>query len=579
MLALIGLSNANAQVGIGTTDPDPSAKLEVNSANNDKGFLPPRMSTTDRDNIAGATAGLVIYNTTTNTLQFSDGTNWVDLADNSTTGVSGTEPAGNGDVGIGTPTPNVNAVLDVESTTQGFLPPRLTTAERNVLPSPAEGLVIFNTDRSTLEFCDGTNWIDLSNNTIVASPNTAPATTAGNVGVGTTTPDSSAALDLEANDKGFLPPRMTDAQRDAIAEPAEGLVIFNTDAKCLEFFDASFWVNQCTGEVSAVDNANLTVANPTYQGPSPIDSRGVGYNAEAVPAASTITVELSNSSADAQNYALLATDPATGLEYSASGNIAGNATGVAVVLTSNEQMMDEDFFGTITMPLEGTSSTLDLEPRIDIKSIPANETVVNAVSNPNTGQKWMDRNLGARQVATASDDGLSYGNLYQWGRGSDGHEIIVLDGDNPSTVREGLNGTTSTLATSANPGHSDFVTVDASPNDWLATPDDNLWQGAGGVNNPCPSGYRLPTEAELTEEHDDFSTDNAAGAFASPLKLPVAGRRNRDTGAIILDGVTGNYWSSTVGGSNARRLHFTSSIALLISNDRAFGFSVRCIKD
>ena len=108
-----------AQVGINDdgSSPDASAMLDVKST--DKGFLPPRMSTSDRDNIAGPTAGLVIYNTTTSTLQFSDGTDWVDLTDNSTTTFSGT-PTGNGDVGIGTTTPDANAALDVESTTKGF---------------------------------------------------------------------------------------------------------------------------------------------------------------------------------------------------------------------------------------------------------------------------------------------------------------------------------------------------------------------------------------------------------------------------------------------------------------------------
>ena len=49
------------------------------------------------------------------------------------------------------------------------------------------------------------------------------------VGIGTTTPDKSAALDVKATDKGFLAPRLTKAQRDAINAPANGLLIFQTD--------------------------------------------------------------------------------------------------------------------------------------------------------------------------------------------------------------------------------------------------------------------------------------------------------------------------------------------------------------
>ena len=54
----------------------------------------------------------------------------------------------------------------------------------------------------------------------------------------------------------------------------------------------------------------------------------------------------------------------------------------------------------------------------------------------------------------------------------------------------------------------------------------NLWQGVNGINNPCPSGYRIPTEAELDAEHLSWSSDNSAGAIASALKLPMAGYRS-----------------------------------------------------
>ena len=54
---------------------------------------------------------------------------------------------------------------------------------------------------------------------------------------------------------------------------------------------------------------------------------------------------------------------------------------------------------------------------------PSGPTIVNGVTNPSTGKIWMDRNLGAIQVATSSTDENSYGDLYQWGRGADGHQL------------------------------------------------------------------------------------------------------------------------------------------------------------
>ncbi|MBK6966766.1 MAG: hypothetical protein IPH20_23420 [Bacteroidales bacterium] len=63
----------------------------------------------------------------------------------------------------------------------------------------------------------------------------------GNVGIATTTPDPSALLDVSSTTKGFLPPRITTAQRNAIAAPAEGLVIYNTSEKALNVYDGTAW--------------------------------------------------------------------------------------------------------------------------------------------------------------------------------------------------------------------------------------------------------------------------------------------------------------------------------------------------
>ena len=69
-----------AQTGIGTTTPDPSAQLEVSSTS--KGFLPPRMTTEQRDAIVSPATGLVIYNTTTNILEYKIASGWVSLIGN-----------------------------------------------------------------------------------------------------------------------------------------------------------------------------------------------------------------------------------------------------------------------------------------------------------------------------------------------------------------------------------------------------------------------------------------------------------------------------------------------------------------
>lgn len=54
-----------------------------------------------------------------------------------------------------------SAILNVESTTKGFLPPRMTSAQKIAIVSPAEGLMVYDTDLKRPCFHDGTNWITL----------------------------------------------------------------------------------------------------------------------------------------------------------------------------------------------------------------------------------------------------------------------------------------------------------------------------------------------------------------------------------------------------------------------------------
>jgi len=193
-------------------------------------------------------------------------------------------------------------------------------------------------------------------------------------------------------------------------------------------------------------------------------------------------------------------------------------------------------------------------------------TAIVDVTNPATGRIWMDRNLGATQVATSSTDANSYGDLYQWGRRSDSHQCRTSP-------------TTTVLSSTDQPSHGDFVLAYNTPFDWRSPQNNNLWQGLNGFNNPCPSGYRLPTEAELNIERLSWGSNNAAGAFASPLKLPVAGLRVCNNGSLVAGGILGRYWSSTVSSADSRFLFLDSNSAVMSYDNRAYGFSVRCIKD
>ena len=89
---------------------------------------------------------------------------------------------------------------------------------------------------------------------INAQTNTFPSN--GKVGIGTTKPNASSLLEIKSTNKGLLIPRMTQAQRNAIASPANGLLIYQTDnTKGFYYFDGSAWK-----AVSTV-KANLTLSN------------------------------------------------------------------------------------------------------------------------------------------------------------------------------------------------------------------------------------------------------------------------------------------------------------------------------
>ena len=190
---------------------------------------------------------------------------------------------------------------------------------------------------------------------------------------------------------------------------------------------------------------------------------------------------------------------------------------------------------------------------------------------------WLDRNLGATQVATSSTDHLAYGDLFQWGRGDDGHQRITWTDATTGTAE---NSTTATLSTTDSPGNALFITINYGDYDWRSGQNVNLWQGVSGTNNPCPNGYRLPTLTEFETERTSWTGgNNAAGAFASPLKLPLSGDRSTSFGLLTYVGVYGFYWSSTVSGTSSRFLLFSSSNAFMSASNRADGGAVRCLKD
>lgn len=74
------------------------------------------------------------------------------------------------------------------------------------------------------------------------------ATAQNNVGIGTPSPDASAILEVQDNSRGVLVPRLTTAQRNSVAAPANGLLVYDTDLNCFHFFvSGTGWQSLCGG--------------------------------------------------------------------------------------------------------------------------------------------------------------------------------------------------------------------------------------------------------------------------------------------------------------------------------------------
>jgi uncharacterized protein (TIGR02145 family) len=205
-----------------------------------------------------------------------------------------------------------------------------------------------------------------------------------------------------------------------------------------------------------------------------------------------------------------------------------------------------------------------------------NGKIYKTVISPYTGKEWLDRNLGADQVCTAYDDSSCYGDYYQWGRNSDGHE------------KSSSNTTTTQATNTSNVGHGDFI-LDQNldyDGDWAKDADsDGAIRSANW--NPCPTGYRVPTIDELRAETVDQEVQTNADAYENFLKLPSAGYRNYVTGSVYNQSssesmygqnIYGTMWSSSVFGSSSKYLYFYSSFADSTIDYRADGLSVRCVK-
>ena len=267
------------------------------------------------------------------------------------------------------------------------------------------------------------------------------------VGIGTNTPANSAMLEVSSNDKGFLLPRMSSAQRTSISSPANLLQMYDTNTNSIWYFNGTYWVN--TLAMASAGDVKSGVQSADHSGWILLDGRALSTlsaNQQAV----AITLGFSGNLPNANNAYLVQ-----------NGGTIGSTTG------SNTTILTQANLPNVTF--NGTAANAGSHAHTASSSSSGNHAHTGATSSDgdhiHTGSTSTNGNHSHTITPKLTDTSTSW-QLTGFGFAgftNAGTTSTSTDGDHLHSLNINSNGTHAhTLSTNTTGAHTHSVTVDTS---------------------------------------------------------------------------------------------------------------------
>ena len=244
---------------------------------------------------------------------------------------------------------------------------------------------------------------------------------AQNVGIGTASPNASAQLDVTSSNSGFLPPRMTYAQRNAIVNPAAGLIVYCTDCANggeMQYFNGTGWIRMSVGAASApfttptISTNTITIisssgavsgGNISSNGGSNITARGTCWSTAANP-----TIALTTKTNDGTGTGTF-TSTITGLTPSSTYYVRAYATNSAGTAYGTQQIFTT--LSAAVLPSVVIGSQVWSSKNLDVATFRNGDSIPQVADST----QWASLTTGAWcWYNNDSANGAIYGRLYNW---------------------------------------------------------------------------------------------------------------------------------------------------------------------